>query len=451
MPKKEIDYSNTIIYKIICKNSNIKDIYVGHTTNFVQRKYAHKQNSYNKKSLNYMSKLYKTIRENGGWNNWNMIMVDFFKCNNSEEARKKEQEYYEKLNANLNGIEPFVEKKNYYCNKCKIYTNTQKQLDTHYKTLKHINQITKYTETPCVKNIFHKNDDEPSQMTYLEPAWRKLAWNCETCDFNCSNKYNFNKHLVTKKHKLLTNADPNIVKNANKSYVCECGIEYKHRQSLHTHKKKCRLINNTTNINTDKNDEINYKELILKLMNENKELQKTILDLIPKIGNTNCNNNINQKININMFLNDKCKDAMTIEHFMNTIIVTMSNVFLTKNKGIDEGISNIFIENINKLSLHERPIHCTDVKRDTVYIKSDGKNGSDAKWAKDTDNEKFKNAIKKVEYKQHKNLGVWMDAHPGWEEDSKLQDEYLDIMRSCTKDVKEQKIIKKVCNVVTID
>ena len=288
-------------------------------------------------------------------------------------------------------------------------------------------------------------------MPYKELASQKTVCNCEKCDFKCNNKYNYNKHLLTKKHKLLTNADPNIVKNANKLYVCECGIEYKHRQSLYNHKKKCKLIDKTTNIKINKNEEINYKEMFIKMMNENKELQKTIIDLIPKIGNTNCNNNINQKININMFLNDKCKDAMTIEHFINTIIVTMSDVFLTKNKGIDEGISNIFIENINKLSLHERPIHCTDVKRDTVYIKSDGVNGSEAHWAKDTDNEKFKNAIKKVEYKQHKNIKVWMDAHPGWAQDSKLQEEYLDVMRSCTKDVKEQKVIKKVCNVVKIE
>ena len=277
---------------------------------------------------------------------------------------------------------------------------------------------------------------------------------CEKCDYGCMQKNDYNKHLNTKKHNAPKCSE---MLTKNHTFNCYCGREYNHKQSFNRHKKTCTYEEKEKEKEKEKEEEkeeINYKEMFIKMMNENKELQNAILDLIPKIGNnnnTNCNNNINQKININMFLNDKCKDAMTIEHFMNTIIVTMSNVFLTKNKGIDEGISNIFIENINKLSLHERPIHCTDVKRDTVYIKSDGVDGSDAKWAKDTDNEKFKNAIKKVEYKQHKNIKVWMDAHPGWEQDSKLQEEYLDVMRSCTTDVKEQKVIKKVCNTIKLE
>ena len=102
MPKVEIDYSNTIIYKIICKDPLITDAYVGHTTNFVQRKYAHKQACNNIKSLCYNLKLYKTIRENGNWCNWEMTIVNFYNCKDHLEARQKEQEYFISLNATLN-------------------------------------------------------------------------------------------------------------------------------------------------------------------------------------------------------------------------------------------------------------------------------------------------------------------------------------------------------------
>jgi len=290
-----------------------------------------------------------------------------------------------------------------------------------------------------------KNDSEKYIQYYI----------CVKCDFKCSKKGDYSRHLLTKKHSRCSN-DSNDVINDNK-WICKCGKKYKYDSGYYRHKKTCNLIENNilkeSFLPTNKiiiDDEINYKEMFIKMMTENQELRKTITDLIPKIGNNN-NNNINQKININMFLNEQCKDAMTIEHFVDNIKVSMANVFLTKNKGIDEGISNIFIENINKLSLHERPIHCTDIKRDIVYIKSDGKDGSDAQWTKDTDNEKFKGAIKLVERKQHKNIQLWMAQHPGWESNQSLQEEYIALMRSCTSDVKEQKVIKKVCNTVKIE
>jgi hypothetical protein len=111
MPKVEIDYSNTIIYKITCKDPSITDLYVGHTTNFVQRKHSHKQSCINDKSLNYNCKLYQVIRNNGGWSNWSMEIINFFNCKDHYEARKKEQEYFVLLQATLNSIEPMPKPK----------------------------------------------------------------------------------------------------------------------------------------------------------------------------------------------------------------------------------------------------------------------------------------------------------------------------------------------------
>ena len=111
MQKKDIDYSNTIIYKITCKDPKITDVYVGHTTNFVQRKKSHEQSCINEKLPNHKCKLYDVIRQNGGWINWKMEIVHFFECHNLYEARKKEQEYYINLNATLNSIEPLPNRK----------------------------------------------------------------------------------------------------------------------------------------------------------------------------------------------------------------------------------------------------------------------------------------------------------------------------------------------------
>ena len=182
-----------------------------------------------------------------------------------------------------------------------------------------------------------------------------------------------------------------------KKFKCECGKEYPYRSSLYNHKKKCNF--NELNVSKENqilktDDEIlDYKDMFMTIMNENKELRDMLIaqhnqisELIPKVGN---NNNINntihnkQKFNINVFLNEQCKDALTMKQFIEDIKISLEDLFITKNKGICEGVSNIFIKNMNKLSLHERPIHCTDVKREIVYIKSEGDDGEEAKWEKD--------------------------------------------------------------------
>jgi len=136
------------------------------------------------------------------------------------------------------------------------------------------------------------------------------------------------------------------------------------------------------------------------MVNENKDLCTTIItrqnELNEKINTTNINNQIignnntinKQKLNINIFLNEQCKDALTMNEFIDKIKITIDDLLVTKNKGLTEGVSNIFIENMNKLSLHERPIHCTDVKRETVYIKCNGEDKG-TNWSQDCENTKL--------------------------------------------------------------
>ena len=224
MPKVEIDYSNTIIYKITCKDPSITDVYVGHTTNFVQRKQCHKQSCNNDKNPANNCKIYKVIRENGGWENWIMEIVNFFNCRDHYEARKKEQEYFTLLNATLNSIEPLPKPK-------------EKKV------------VIKCSPKPiCV--LSNKN------------------FICDFCSITCSRKTEWNRHINTKKHKINQNCE-----NSNISHIaCECGKIYKDRTGLWRHKKTCNnTILDPTEILDDDNKLIS---LILDVVKSNSELQK---------------------------------------------------------------------------------------------------------------------------------------------------------------------------------
>jgi len=272
MPKFNIDYSNTIIYKITCNNTEITDIYVGHTTNFVQRKYSHKDNCVNEKSPNYKCKLYETIRNNGGWDNWKMEIVNFFNCKDNNEARQKEQEYFILLNANLNSITPFSNPKtkvtnvlekgasqSIYCEKCNVYFNTIKLYEIHINTKKHLNKQNNLTNNKFV---------------------------CNLCHFGSCKISNYNSHLTTTKHKknILINDSVNIYQN-EKKFTCNCGKEYLDRTGLWKHKKKCIIDNSVTNISTKEKlnicNETNKKDkniILLEMIKELKEVNKQILE-----------------------------------------------------------------------------------------------------------------------------------------------------------------------------
>ena len=298
-------------------------------------------------------------------------------------------------------------------------------------------------------------------MTYEKNAKKCIEFNCKICNFNTSNKYNYNKHILSAKHKRLTG---HLQKNAEKcliEYKCECGKKYQHRQSLYNHKKKCNfiykekhdnskeeIINNEIDnnflINKYEND-LDYKSMFLEMINENKELRKTISEMIPKVGST-INSNNKQKFNINVFLNEKCKDAISMDQFIDKIEVSMKNLLTTKEKGQVYGISNIIMENMNKLSLYERPLHCTDKKRETLYVKNE-------EWEKDDNKEYINKALKKVEKKQLKNLNVWLEEHPNYMNNSREQEEFAKLMSECGKSVDDgrEKIIKKLCDNVYIE
>ena len=277
-----------------------------------------------------------------------------------------------------------------------------------------------------------------------------LFFCCEKCNYNTSIKKDFNKHLLTLKHKNHENSDQENNLSQPKLFICNCGKKYKYKQGLSLHKKKCEGEKKEENTIIESDNKDTMKDLVFKLINENQELRKTITEMIPKIGNNNnnSNNTINNKnkFNINVFLNEKCKDALSMDEFINKIEVSMKNLLTTKEKGQTQGITNIIMENMNKLSLYERPLHCTDKKRETLYIKNN-------EWEKDENKEYIYKALKSVESKQLKNLNVWLQEHPNYMKNPNEQEEFAKLMSECGKSVEDgkDKIIKKLCDNVYIE
>jgi len=305
-------------------------------------------------------------------------------------------------------------------------------------------------------------------------------YECDNCDYNTVSKKDYNKHLITIKHKrnMKKEMEKEMEKEIGispkekiiKKYGCECGKIYPYYSSLWKHKQKCSSKKNSckneckekiekeNNIidKKEKVENLELKELVMKLIidnedmkRENRKLMNHIVEIVPQIGNNNNNNttnNIRQKFNINVFLNEKCKDALSIDEFIEKIEVSMKNLLTTKDKGLGAGLSNIILDNMNKLSVYERPIHCTDKKRETLYIKN-------KEWIKDETKGEINNLIKRIEKKQIKNIKQWTDKNPKFMENEKLQEEYIKLVNNSTSSLEdcEGKVTKNVCEKVYID
>lgn len=254
MPK---NYNDTIIYKITCRELDIKDIYVGHTTNFVQRKHSHKQGCNNPKTSNYNCKLYNTIREKGGWSNWKMEIVDFFNCVDHYEARQKEQEYFISLNANLNSIEPMPKPKP----EPLVTINNQQLLASHQNC-----------ECKIIETASMLNDISQKKTNYI----------CNICLFNTCNKKDYNRHILTQKHKTLTT--PIKIPEKISNYICKCGKIYKHNSTLCAHKKNCKI--NCEKYKVHETD----SSLIVGLLKQNQEFKELLLEQHNKLIEV-CKNN----------------------------------------------------------------------------------------------------------------------------------------------------------------
>jgi hypothetical protein len=305
---------------------------------------------------------------------------------------------------------------------------------------------------------------ETNQITQKNADYKYI---CYLCDFNSNKNNDYERHLLTSKHKRLTYTNNSHANYAQTSieFICECGKQYKHQSSLCKHKKKCSIENIIEDTKPkDKLSDVSDKDqLIMILIKENAEFknmmmeQQNIMMKVIENGTNNTNithtNSHNKAFNLNFFLNETCKDAMNITDFVDSIKLQLADLEKVGEVGYVEGISNIIIKNLNDLDETKRPVHCTDKKRETIYIKDQGH------WEKEDDNKtKFKKAINKIANKNIKLISQFREKYPECRKsESSISDKYnkmiIEAMGGPGDNTaeKEEKIIRNITKVTTIN
>ena len=275
---------------------------------------------------------------------------------------------------------------------------------------------------------------------------------CENCDFFTSNKYDYEKHLETMKHKNnVATTDDNKGVSKTSKYICEnCEKNFNDRAGLWRHNKKCfqKLKNDLAN-------EEKQQQLIDYLLKENSEFKhlmiasfqdqnKNIVELAKNAGHNTTNNTNNNSFNLQFYLNETCKDAMNIMDFVSQLQVGITDLEETGRLGFAEGISKIFIKGLKQINVNDRPLHCSDSKRETLYIKSNNE------WAKENEDKAvLTNAIKHVAHKNIKQISEWTKEHPEYNDpDSKENDKYLQIVSEAMSGATKEETVKNYNKII---
>lgn len=292
---------------------------------------------------------------------------------------------------------------------------------------------------------------------------------CESCDYTTCKKFNYDKHILTAKHIKSMFSNENVAKVAtdlNDTYICyKCNKKYKDNSGLWRHKKKCfKEVKNELKNKSSLTNDSNAQELIQYLMKENSEFKQLLIDqskqmseistkAIENAGHNHINSH-NKTFNLQVFLNETCKNAINISDFIDQLQVSISDLEETGRLGFAEGISKIFINGLKQMDIPDRPLHCSDIKRETIYIKDNNQ------WTKDSDeNPLLVNAIKHVSSKNMKKINDWKKINPDHSDSSsKANDKYLKIicesMSGSTKEESDKnykKIVKKIVKESVID
>jgi hypothetical protein len=278
---------------------------------------------------------------------------------------------------------------------------------------------------------------------------------CEFCDFKCCKLGDWKRHILTPKHIKVTPGDYlGDKKNIKSQYTCGiCQKSYESRNGLWKHKQKCKEEDSDDDLDNEyiKPDEPTDKELIMMLMKKNDELQSMMMEVI-KNGTNNTINSHNKSFNLNFFLNETCKDAMNIMDFVDSIKLQLSDLEKVGELGYVAGISNIIVKNLKELDVTKRPVHCTDKKRETLYIKDEDK------WEKDDEKKKLRKVIKRVASKNQRLLLKFKEVHPDCgTSSSKYSDQYNTIIvesmgGSGDNDLeKEEKIMRNILKQIVVD
>ena len=286
-------------------------------------------------------------------------------------------------------------------------------------------------------------------MDNKKVARKKVAhFFCDKCNYTTSKMSSWKKHLETIKHRRITRITKKLLEKPpftiERKFICLCGKKYKYCSGLSKHKNKCRIhinsqitkkktLTETIEIKDDSSDEL--KEIFKMFMKSQTEFNKKIANEItkPQTIYNDCHNN---KMTINLFLNENCKDAMNLTDFVENLKITLEDLEFTKHHGYIEGMTNVFAKQLQDLKPTERPIHCSDIKRLQFYVKEDNK------WEKDKNNEKIDDTLRNIKLKQTLKIGDWEKLHPNYREDPELLDEWQNMLAGITENM-EGNVLKQ--------
>jgi hypothetical protein len=298
-------------------------------------------------------------------------------------------------------------------------------------------------------------------------------FHCRVCLYSCSRESQLNRHISTTKHqnaiKMLQNATNDELKSSNRNTItkqhieCSCGKKFSHNSSYYRHRNNCYIyqtkINtmelkssstyeetnkiNDNGMNYSKENQEDFKEIILLLLRENKDFQNKFLDVLPQIkGNSensynNTNSHNTNNFNIQMFLNEHCKNAMNLTDFIESLPITNETYNHTIENGLTKTITHMITDGLNNMDVLKRPIHCTDAARRTMYVKENNV------WEKDVELNNVIHGIKKIALKQRTKINKWQDANIGWQSDDNLQTKLTNLVCNSMTDIEND---EKECN-----
>jgi hypothetical protein len=495
MPRKYDKQTKMYIYHLTCKTSNITDSYISYTTNLVQRKYKHKRDSLD---VSCRSKLYECIRMNGGWENWDCLILEESIYKNDRDTKELTSMYILKFKPSLNDnnnkteeitdFEPNIfgdkvnetkntgvynvevlqeEKYQCICNKTYTHRSSYYKHTTSCLTFQHA-QFSKKKDDIELHNIILDDsiipDTLPEANDELEDDDKPIIYRFKprrmaSCEPNNliqqeTNVYKYHDEISCEIQEksddgYTEHESDNMVETYNKNSDNDevSRLLKEQNDKLKEYIKK--MISALTVGSKKRNKKSIVNALVFELLDQNKTLQNRIIEL-SKERNIVVNTTNNNQFNLNFFLNEQCKNAVNFTDFVNSLEITMDDLDYTRNQGLVEGISKVMIDGLKQLDLYKRPIHCTDQKRDTIYVRDNHR------WTRDEGNAKIRKAFVDIANKEYVAVKKWMDLHPGWETNHRLQDFHHNMMRNVLHEIKddpvgERKIMKSVEREVFIE
>ena len=402
MPKVKINYAEMIFYKICCLSANITKVFIGHTTNVNQRKHILKKQT---QSETYCSDMIEFIKNSGGWENWSLQILEKYECKTHIDIVLREIYHTDALNQKMNNLDN---------------SNAANGLNNGNNT------------------SFKPGDNNTSDNV-------DKIFTCNYCNYRCLKSKHFKQHLMTRKHM-----------DEVQNQVASSATALNELDSVGGEDKK--QLGFIVNECYDESSE-NKNDLIIQLLKDNesmkifmKEQNDMLKEMIANHNTTTTNNirhkNIKQKFNINIFLNEQCKDAINMCDFIKSLKVTFHDLEITRDKSLEESVSTIMLRGLKELDVYKRPIHCTDQKRDVMYIKDE------EKWEKDDGNVKLKESIDTLSKKQMYTLKELRDSDPEIKTNDDKRDKFIVTMNHVTTPITEtggKKMIKTIGKEIFID